>query len=203
LNPTFYLTQLRKAQRKALLWVISGYDSISYEEAWLSSGEVPIESRVNELSERYWIKKKGGTPLLIRHQLTEIRVKTRDKDKETLARMHSNGLIGHILFADEAARSACINNITTQYLTGHGRFRGYLFNRERAEDPLCPHCMDRVCETPYHILFYCDGYNAIREKFDSIIEKCELTEGKATWDLEDAQAFVDLCRACEKGRWKE
>jgi len=146
------------------------------------------------------LKRRGGEPSLIRQELTVLRAAQAADSQKRIEQMQSNGLIGRILFTDKEARNACLNDITIQYLTGHGAFRAYLHWRKCTDDPICPHCMLRTEETASHILFECDGYEQERIAFSIDNLSFPDTERKVTWNVNQASMFDAYCRACEKGR---
>ena len=191
--------RLRQAQRKALIWVVSAYNSISYEEAWLLAGEAPIEHKAVELSTRYKAKRQS-----IAGAGASCRKEAREEAELCLKNIKSNGLIGQIAFESDAVRKICINHVTVQYLTGHGLFRYYLHWRKLEDDDICLGCMDRVSETADHVMFKCDQFQSLRDRFfTEAIESSDYsaTEGeKILWKEADAQAFVDFCQEIHKLR---
>lgn len=54
-----------------------------------------------------------------------------------------------------------LNFYLTQFLSGHGCFRSYLYRFKRDSSPFCPHCID-VVEDPKHVFFICPRFSSER-----------------------------------------
>lgn len=61
------------------------------------------------------------------------------------------------------------NFYLTQFLSGHGCYRSYLYRFGLDSSPLCPYCVDSV-EDPEHVFFVCPRFSLQRANLEQLVE---------------------------------
>ena len=90
------------------------------------------------------------------------------------------------------------NYCLTQFFTGHGDYRKYLFRFRIDESPFCPACPE-LEEDPEHVLFYCPRFIRERERFEVGLNSwltvetfiSKLVESVEEWNLNE-EAIVSI-----------
>ena len=81
-----------------------------------------------------------------------------------------------------------VDYFLTQALAGHGCFRKYLFDRARADSPVCTYCKD--VDDAQHTLFICERWKESRERyvnktghaFNALNMMSDLLESETLWN---------------------
>lgn len=69
-----------------------------------------------------------------------------------------------------------VGYLITQFLSGHGSFKAYLYKMEKCDTPYCPECTS-VNETPEHVLFECPRFERTRAELRLRMEGILTPEG--------------------------
>ena len=181
--------RLEGAQRTALIWTCSAYCTVSKEQALLLANEPPISLIVKKATSLHQTKMRNSS------NLPEMRKKHEQRILEAMDNLQTGALIRSVSLQSEADRGELVNYWTSQFLTGHGAFRGYLHRFGLAESPICRFCMLGAVETPNHILFICEQFDDIRAELleNSSIHGCH-SGGKAYLSEEEIRNFTTFCK---------
>jgi len=79
----------------------------------------------------------------------------------------------------------------TQFLTGHGCFREYLYKYRHVETPYCLHC-DGVIESVEHIFCECERFSRARSTLHSIMGESVTCEGIVEHMLRSKSAWEQI-----------
>lgn len=163
-----YRDQLVQLQRRGLIRIASAYRTATAEALQVITSQVPIDLLVEE---RVRIHKTGLGHL----------EETRTREREVTIISWQNrweALVDKAqwtkkLVPDLSQWVKCqhkdLNYFTTQFWTGHGCFRSYLYKIGRAENARCHYCGRE--DTPKHVIFECDRWIANRTKVSTEIDK--------------------------------
>ncbi|KAH8295309.1 hypothetical protein KR018_009921, partial [Drosophila ironensis] len=103
-----------------------------------------------------------------------------------------------------------LNFHLTQFLSGHGFFRDYLYRFGHVEDPFCPACGKGCIENPEHVIFSCPRFVVQRDEAERSLEvqlkpanlvSCMLTS-TGNWEAIDrmANSVMKELRRAERSR---
>lgn len=151
-----YAKVLLRAQRTMLLTICKGYRTLSLEATQVITGILPIDIKAREKKELYWDKRRETK------RAKEIRDKYLDLWQERWNNT-VNGRMLYVIMPDVRERIKWkyeINHYLTQFLTGHGNFRGYLARFGIIEDENCKWC--GVKDTPEHVIYDCWKFIEVR-----------------------------------------
>lgn len=156
---------LQILQRKALLAITSAYKTASTEALQVISGTLPLDLEASLQGTRS--SNRGN------HNLDQIFNIKRIGLIEVWQRRWSESTKSawtHKLFPDVKVRLSVplwTNHHLSQFLTGHGKFRGKLFSLGPTDSPLCD-CGEAE-ETPKHILFSCPRSLDLRNDLKEVV----------------------------------
>ena len=193
INWKYNTKRLNSVQRAALIWTCSAYRTISMEHALLLANEPPIE----------WIIKKSRALHMTKMRNPANLPAMRDKYKlllaDSLDSLQTNALIRSVGLQNESDRGELINYWTSQFLTGHGNFMGYLHRFKLADDFLCRFCVWRQKEEPIHLLFVCEQFDEERERLleDSAIHDCHSGD-RVLLNSQEVRNFSEFCKLFSK-----
>lgn len=149
-----YRRKLESIYRRCAIRVICGYRTISLDAACVISGLTPIDILAEEASRirQEMIRNPRG-------DAKEIRKAEKNRSQQKWQERWDNSPNGrwtHNLIPNiKEWTNRTHGNVTyhlTQFLTGHGKFRQFLFHRNRDTSPHCPSCATNE-ETPEHAIF--------------------------------------------------
>lgn len=166
-----YRRKIEAVYRRCAIRAISGYRTISLEAACVISGLIPIDILADEATR---IRREIKTSPLANP--TEIRREQRARSQRMWqVRWDSspNGRWTHKLIPNieewNQRKHGDVTYYLSQFLTGHGKFRSFLFKIGRDTTPQCPTC-PTTDETPEHVLFGCPRFRA---EMETIGANCE------------------------------
>lgn len=144
--------------RLSALRTICGFRTISDDAAGVIAGAIPIDILADEMSRiagrravdeaaREQVKKEERSISLARWQ---NRWNASPKGRWTY-RLLPDITIWYNRKVGE------LNFYITQFLTGHGVYRNYLYKYGHDDSPLCPHCDDEE-ESAEHVFFHCPRF---------------------------------------------
>lgn len=149
------VSRLVSVQRKMLIRISCAYRTISTEAAGVIAGVPPIELLFRERHERY----SGVDKATIRHN---IMTEWQDKWANAQYGRWTHSLIPNI--EEWISRPyGEVDYFLTQAISGHGCYRKYLFDRNRAESDKCPYCGEQ--DDVQHTLFVCPRWDELRQTF--------------------------------------
>ncbi|KAH8312410.1 hypothetical protein KR044_010658, partial [Drosophila immigrans] len=125
------------------------------------AGMIPVDILAMEMREVYVARKEmsiGESVEVVRQEKrrTSLQVWQTRWDATTKGRW-TYRLIPRV--ADWIGRrGGHINFHITQFITGHGGYRKYLFKYRHEDSPECPNCPDSE-EDPEHVLYHCPRYS--------------------------------------------
>lgn len=158
--------KLTSVYRLSALRVISGYRTISDEAAFVIAGMIPIDILANEATRIYKKRKQLDVETQGR-SLKQIREEERRTSMETWQSRWSNStkgrwtykLIPNLNVWTSRKSGVCCYQLT-QFLSGHGGYRKYLFKFGHDDSPLCPTCNEE--EDTDHAIFRCPRFDDVR-----------------------------------------
>lgn len=195
LNSTFRLISMR---------VASAYRTISLEAVCVISGMIPIVLLLEEDQECYRNRDTRGVR---RRMRTDTMQKWQEEwDNEV------NGRWTYRLIPNVSTwmnrKHGEVNFHLTQFLSGHGCYRKYLYRFGHAGSPFCPECTD-VEETPEHVVFECPRFGSTRSAMfaisgadtspENIVHR--MCRDHNTWNAID-RAITQIMSALQR-KWRE
>lgn len=157
-------TKIASVSRNAALRVCCAYRTVSDDAAFVIAGIIPTDILAREAA-RIWssrgqfqsqsaINDARGSSI----EEWQVRWSTSAKGRWT-----------HTLIPDVRIwynrRHGCVNYYITQFLSGHGCFRSYLYRFGLDSSPLCPYCVGAV-EDPEHVFFFCPRFRSQRNNLE-------------------------------------
>ncbi|KAH8332940.1 hypothetical protein KR074_012324, partial [Drosophila pseudoananassae] len=154
--------KLGASYRLAALRVISGFRTISEEAALVLAGMIPIDILANETEEIYASNRQRGrnsSRETIKRSARQVALSLwQERWDATTKGRWTHRLIPNI--QEWITRNnGQVSYQLTQFLTGHGGYRKYLYRFGHDESPVCPNCPG-ADEDPEHILYNCRRYRA-------------------------------------------
>lgn len=153
--------KLASVYRLSALRVISGYRTISEEAALVIAGMIPMDILADEMARIYNRKlpdERAMKAVKKEERLTSI-AKWQDRWNSTEKGRWTYTLIPIIETWVNRTHGDCDYHLT-QFLSGHGGYRKYLYRFGHDDSPMCPTC-DAVEDTE-HAVFYCSRFNEWR-----------------------------------------
>lgn len=187
LNTECYRKRLAAVQRRSALRVACAYRTVSEPAVLLIAGIIPIDLLAKKRKRVY--ERKG--------EEDRTRVKIEEHENVLLAwerqlKEEPRGEWTRRLISNAKAwmnkAHGEVNYYLTQFLSGHGCFRSYLYKMKRAPDPKCRYCNAEE-DDAYHTFFVCPRWNveraALRSEIgsyspDTVIEK--MVKSQQTWN---------------------
>lgn len=156
-----YKQKIISSQRKGNLRIATAYRTVSADALCVIAGQIPITLLAEERMELF--EKKCTTE----KEKKEIRLEIIKKWQEEWDRSEK-GRWTYRLIKDVARWYNCsfrkTNYFFTQFLSGHGCFKKYLFRFKRSNTEACPYCQEE--DTPEHVIFSCDRWAEDRRKIN-------------------------------------
>lgn len=195
------MRKLLSIQRRVLLKVAKAYNTVSHDAIRVLTGVIPIDLLIEERM-KIWVDKEEGRDVVesktVRREETldewQRRWESSDKGRETFQympdvrrRLEQNWEMDHYL---------------TQYVTGHGNFKGNLrrFNVVEEDDCRCGRQ-----ETANHVLMECQLFEEERQELKELLQRKNLGWIKENFgrDEETIVVFRTLCRRLGRMRERE
>lgn len=155
--------KISSVYRLSAIRTIRGYRTISTEAAYVLAGMIPIDILADEMARIY--RRRAS---IIGVPETSVLKLIKEEERETsLERWQSRWdssskgrwtfkLIPDITTWIERKHGECSYQMT-QFLSGHGGYRNYLYRFGHDASPMCPHCVD-VEESTEHAIFHCPRF---------------------------------------------
>lgn len=153
--------------RRSCLRVCSGYRTISFDAACVIAGIIPIDIAAREFSKIYVERQQN-------HHIQPKIIRQTERQRSILNWQrrwdHSmNGRWTHRLipnverWINRKHGEICYH--LTQFLTGHGGYRSYLYRCGHDDSARCPTCSDQD-ETVEHVIFKCHRFDEERRSLE-------------------------------------
>lgn len=149
---------VERAQRKILIRVVSAYRTVSTRALQVLAGAIPIHLLARESQYAQNIFTVGEKRLVRAGTLVEWQT---EWDAEFTVAQWTKRLLPHIKPWIHRPHGA-VDFHLTQFLSGHGNFRSYLFKMGLAASDACQYCGDR--DTPEHTILICQKWSEIRQR---------------------------------------
>jgi len=188
-NVTSYAKGIVSAHRLSSLRVCSAFRTVSEAASNVIAGRLPIDlqakksAAIRDLKKQNFCNSQSIKVVEAQvHQQWQQRWETSDKGRWTYNLLPS---ISEWVYRKHGEP----NYYLTQFLTGHGCFREYLFKYKHVEDALCLFCNGEI-ENVSHVFTSCVRFTRAREALEGIIGD-EVTcvrivqtmlESKVKWD---------------------
>lgn len=149
--------KLASVYRLAAMRVCSSYRTISEDAVNVIAGMVPIDILADEARRRYERARSDNMERETRNDEKEESMRRwQDRWDESQKGRWTYKLIPNISIWI-GRRHGEVNYYLTQFLSGHGGYRSYLFKYGHDDSPVCPRCPD-VIEDVEHALFNCPRF---------------------------------------------
>jgi len=165
-----YMRTMRSAHRLASLRVCCAFRTVSEAAASVIAGRLPPELQAKRDSA---VRNLRMLQLADRSHLSMVNVNIVEQwqqkwDESTKGRW-THSLIPHIgTWLNK--KHGETNFYLTQFLTGHGCFREYLFKYKHVEHPYCLSCASSI-ESVEHVFIECPRFNAARRAIQIIVNE--------------------------------
>lgn len=184
--------------------VVSAYRTISSDAVCVIAGMIPIGFVLEEDKECYDVRGTRGARKV-------ARVATMSKWQHEW-NTTANGRWTHRLIPNLAKwvnrAHGEVNFHLTQFLSGHGCFKKYLYRFRHAGSPFCPEC-GNVEESPEHVVFECPRFAVERSEMtavcgaaisaDNIVAR--MCDDEASWNA--VNAAVTKILSFLQRKWRE
>lgn len=153
---------LEAVQRTAALRVTSAYRTVSAAAVFVISGEIPVDLMARE-RKKVWISRRENTNV----NTTEIRSQTIRQWQRRWSTETSGSWTARLIPNIERwfqRGFGEVNYFLTQFLSGHGYFRKYLYRMGKVGNARCIYC-EATDDDAEHTFFNCIRWHA---------ERCEL-----------------------------
>lgn len=180
------VTEIRRklisTQRRSALRTICGFRTVSAEAAFVIGGMIPIDILIDEQRRIY---NRSSATVSSRSRIKrEERINSigiwQSRWDATMKGEWTRQLIPNIM--EWLNRPHGENNFyMTQFLTGHGCFRKYLYKFGHDTSPLCPNCENQE-EDANHVVFHCPRFRnaSITGNVHNIVER--MVQSEENWE---------------------
>lgn len=162
-----YRHKISSVYRLAALRVSCAFKTVSDEAAFVIAGLIPIDLMAKESGQ---ITSSTGVPGGVLRETVRAASITEWQARWSVS---EKGRWTHKLIPDVGVwlqrEHGQLNYYLTQFLSGHGCFRSYLYKFGHDSSPFCQRCSDDVYEDPEHIFFICPLFVADRENLEQLI----------------------------------
>lgn len=162
-----YRQKIISVCRIAALRVCCAFRTVSDEAAFVIAGMIPIDILAREAGH---ISASRGLP----DSSSAISDAKENSITEWQARWSNSakGRWTHTLIPDigtwYSRKHGYVNYYLTQFLSGHGCFRSYLYRFGRDSSPFCPYCIG-IMEDPEHVFFVCPRFSLERANMERLV----------------------------------
>ena len=153
--------------RRSCLRVCSGYRTISLEASCVVAGAIPIDIAAREFSRIYEEKSRN-----LYTQCRSIRQTERRLSIQNWQRRWDNSAVGRWTYRLIPNIEKWINRKNgevcyhlTQFLTGHGGYRSYLYRFGHDDSAMCPACPEEE-ENVEHVMLTCKRFKEERRNLE-------------------------------------
>lgn len=157
--------RLASVQRLSSLRTACAFRTVSDDAIGVIAGKLPVRFAVEERCSLYEHRQLSGE---------EKRAHKDELWRTSLGRWQdewsasTKGRWTHVLIPEVRPwierKHGEVNYYLTQFLSGHGCFREYLFRFKRKDDPNCPNC--DMEETAEHVFFHCVRFEEMKHSLD-------------------------------------
>ena len=155
--------------RQCCLRVCSGYRTVSLDAICVIAGTIPMDLAADEAC-RVHAATEGNSA----EDRREIKSIERNRTMEKWQRRWENTQKGRwtfrlipVLRTWMERKHGEVNYYLTQFFSGHGGYRGYLFKYGHDDSPNCPLCME--VEDAEHVVFKCPRFDDSRHTLENEI----------------------------------
>lgn len=177
--------KLAAPYRLSALRVISGFRTVSDDAALVLANMMPVDLLAREMMEIHaWRESMGGiapTQEVRRSERLASLAMWQARWTFSTKGRWTHRLVPRIQEWIERRRGST-NFHLTQFLTGHGGYREYLFKYRHEDSPQCPACPG-CGEDPEHVLYHCPRYLSGATPLPPVEELIEhMMESDANWN---------------------
>jgi len=160
LNKRCYREQLLRVQRRGALRVASAYRTVSEPAVLVIAGVIPIHLLARERQAIYRRRAEANRATVATEEREHTLVEWQTSWEADPRGRWTARLIPDVRRWTERKHGE-VGYYVTQFLSGHGYFRGFLHKIGKAESPNCLYCAD-VTDTAEHTFFACDRWHTQR-----------------------------------------
>lgn len=199
LDKEMYRIRLGRVQRLAALRVASAYRTVSEPAILVIAGVIPIALLARERQAIFRRKAEANTETVKAEERARTLQKWQEEWDGEMRGRWTKRLIGQVAPWLER-RKGEVDYYLTQFLTGHGYFRAYLFRMGKVGSAECIYCPG-MHDDAEHTFFICDRWARERQELvqeaglfspDTVVGR--MLEDKAVWDRFSHYAQIILRR---------
>jgi hypothetical protein len=157
--------RLDSVQRLSSLRTACAFRTVSDDAIGIIAGKMPVRFAVEERCSLYEHRQLTGEEK--RAHRDELRRTSLERWQNEWSTSRK-GRWTHVLIPEVKPwidrKYGEVNYYLTQFLSGHGCFRAYLFRFKRRDDPNCPNCNTE--ETAEHVFFHCSRFQELKLNLD-------------------------------------
>lgn len=177
---------LEAVQRTAALRVASAYRTVSGAAVFVISGEIPVDLLARE-RRKAWVARRENLGISAAELRSETMQRWQNRWSAEVSGRWTARLIPDVGRWTQRNYGE-VNYFMTQFLSGHGYFRRYLYRMGKVGDPGCIYC-EGISDDAEHTFFECAKWgperSMLRERMgdfdpDSIVGR--MLESKGNWD---------------------
>ena len=180
--------KLSSVYRVSALRAISGFRTISEDAECVIAGLIPIDILAMELKKVYLAKRNDAD------NFKHARISAREESMNSWQRQWDNSRSGRWTFslipdirAWVGRKYGAVNYELTQFLSGHGGYRKYLYKFKQDEPPCCPMCGKE--EDARHAIFECPRFRSAQNiAHDPPSLMVQMTESEEKW--QEVSAYI-------------
>lgn len=184
--------RILSVHRLCALRVCSSYRTTSEDAAYVIAGMIPIDILADEAKRIYEAKQINGHNG-VNIQETERVVsleKWQSRWDESPKGRWTHKIIPNIKCWLERKHGET-NYFLTQFLSGHGGYRSYLYRFGLDESPMCPCC--NVLENPEHVVFFCPRFKEERERAEETVAQSLNVGNIVNILIKDERCWEAIC----------
>jgi len=157
-----YRKQMGAVQRRAALRISSAYRTVSEPAALVVAGVVPIDLLAQERKTVFYTKSELGAEEASRVAREASMHQWQERWQNESRASWTRRLIPNLSLWVERGFGE-VNFLITQFLTGHGLFRAYLYKMGKVDSPACKYG-DSVHDDALHTFFQCERWTVLRRQ---------------------------------------
>ncbi|KAI8129366.1 Protein AF-10 [Lucilia cuprina] len=162
-----YGRKINSIYRLTALRVCCAYRTVSDEAAFVIAAMMPIDILAMEAKYAYDLRGIPDGEIAIRNLQSDSIAEWQSRWSTSTKGRWTYTLIPNVNVWYNR-KHGYINFYLTQFLSGHGCFRSYLYRFGLDTSPLCPRCVERE-ENAEHVFFYCPRFSSGRENLQQLL----------------------------------
>lgn len=162
-----YASKINSVYRLTALRVCCAYRTVSDEAAFVIAAMVPVDILAREAKYVYELRGIPGNESAIRNVRRDSIVEWQSRWSASRKGRWTYTLIPNIEVWWNR-KHGYVNFYLSQFLSGHGCFRSYLYRFGLDTSPFCPSCAESE-EDPAHVFFNCARFDSDRENLQRLV----------------------------------